>query len=165
MSGSEMEAARAVAFRFLSHSARSRAEMERRLERGGFDDDITSAVILELEERGHLDDDRFASDWILDRADRKRYGKVRLTAELMRKGVESDTIKEAIGGVSEEDEIRRAMEIARTKCPVEGALVDSHDGGLEAERKLSQMLLRRGFNWSTVKQVLALRAENIEKLS
>jgi regulatory protein len=165
MTETELKAARAVAFRFLGHSARSGAEIERRLERGGFDTEVTADVVAELRRDGYLDDDRFASDWIHDRADRKRYGKTRLASELTSRGVDRDIVKQAIGEVSEEDEIRRAMEIAAAKAPANPLSIQNHEEMLKAEHRLAQMLQRRGFNWEIVKQVLALRAENRKELS
>ena len=119
MTNEELKAARAVAFRFLGHSARSCVEIERRLERGGFDAEVTADVMAELRRDGYLDDDKFAADWIVDRADRKRYGKTRLAAELIHRGVDGDTISEVIGAVSEEDEVRRALELAAVKAPID----------------------------------------------
>lgn len=165
MTSDELKAARMVAFRFLGHSARSSTEIERRLERGGFNAETTAAIVAELRREGHVDDVRFASDWIQDRADRKRYGRTRLAAELASRGVDRDTVNQVIGDVSEEDEIRRALEIAATKSPVTPNPPQNREEMLQADNRLAQMLQRRGFNWDIVKQVLALRAENRKELS
>ncbi len=165
MTDTELKAARAVAFRFLDHSARSSAEIERRLERGGYDADTTALVISELQRDGYLNDDKFANDWIQDRADRKRYGKIRLASELANRGIDRDTVNQAIGAVSEEDEVRRAMEIASSRSPENPLQPGNREERQVADRKLAQMLLRRGFNWEIVKQVLVRREENRKELS
>src|SRR5438105_2994711 len=108
------EAARAVAFRFLAYAPRSRAEMERRLERAGFEADVVQVILAELVERGYLDDAQLARTWVEDRADRKRYGRARLAAELRRKGVEKEAVEEAIGSLSAEGEGERALAAAKT---------------------------------------------------
>jgi len=161
----KLKAARAVAFRFLGYSARSCAEIERRLDRGGFDPSVTAVVVAELRQEGYLDDESFASDWIKDRADRKQYGRSRLKAELVQRGVDGETIQQAIGAVTAEDEFRRALEIALKKQPLTPLTTQGRDELLQADQKLAQMLHRRGFTWDIVKQVLALREENREELS
>jgi regulatory protein len=161
----ELKAARAVAFRFLGHSARSCAEIERRLERAGFELEVVTSLMAELQRDGYLNDDKFASDWIQDRADRKRYGKTRLTAELTQRGVDRDTISNVIGAVSDEDEIRRAMEIVISKSKDCLESQQTQEDAHKVTHRLAQLLLRRGFNWDIVKQVLALQAENRKELS
>jgi regulatory protein len=165
MADAELKAARAVAFRFLGHSARSCVEIERRLERGGFDSEVSAAVVDELRRDGYLDDGRFATDWIQDRADRKGYGRSRLAAELNQRGVDRDTVKQVIGDVTQEDEIRRALDIAAAKAPVSLMPTLGSAELLQANHRLAQLLQRRGFNWDIVKQVLAHREENRRELS
>ena len=82
MKSLDIEAARTVAFRFLGYSARTRAEIEQRLSRDEFPDEIVAQVVRELEADGYLDDAGFARRWVEDRADRKRYGRARLASEL-----------------------------------------------------------------------------------
>jgi regulatory protein len=118
MDSSELEAARAAAFRFIGYAARSSCEVERRLTRGGVSAEAMEQVLADLKQAGLIDDRQFASDWIDDRADRMRYGKKRLTAELMRRGIDGDTIKEAVSGISEEDEVRRAADLVHKKWPL-----------------------------------------------
>src|SRR5438045_202053 len=104
----DIEAARAVAFRFLGYSARTRAEIEQRLARDEFPPEIVTQVIGELKEQGFLDDSGFARHWVDDRADRKRYGRKRLAAELSRKGIDRETAAEVLDTIAEDDEYRRA---------------------------------------------------------
>lgn len=165
MDQTALEAARRVAFRFLGYAARSRAEIEARLERDGFAPEITAAVIAELEARNYLNDAQFARDWIQDRADRKKYGRTRLAAELQRKGVDRETVQEALESVDDAAELRRALDLGRAKWP--SALPPDADYALlQAEqRKISAFLQRRGFSWNIITQVLAELMANQEELS
>ncbi len=160
MSNDDLEAARTVAFRFLGHSARSENEIVKRLQRDDFKHEIIETVLLELREKEYVNDDQFASDWVADRADRKRYGKTRLAMELGRKGIERETIKDVVGDISDEDELRRAMEIAESKSPIDSFIFEDREQRNVAKRKLGQFLQRRGFSWSVVMQVLELRSQN-----
>lgn len=160
MSTEDLEAARAVAFRFIGYAARSRSEMEKRLEREAYAPDVIAAVVAECEAAGWVDDEKFAKDWIDDRADRKKYGKTRLKMELQRKGIDKDTLTEALDAVGEEDELARCRAAAQTKWkPDVYALLDRKEQQAE-KQKITNFLMRRGFNWSTIKQVLAELAPN-----
>jgi regulatory protein len=155
MDAETLEAARAVALHFIGYAARSRAEVEQRLTRAEFVPEVIAAVVAECEERGWLDDAAFARRWVEDRADRKRFGRARLAAELRRKGVDREDVDAALGTADEEAELNRARAAARTKwrlnTPTE---VDAETLKAE-ERKLSGFLQRRGFAWSTISQVVA----------
>src|SRR5690348_5028226 len=149
-----LEAARAVAFRFLGYTARSRAEIERRLERAEFAPDVIAAVTAEMAAAGWLDDERFARDWVGDRADRKMYGRGRLAAELRRRGVDKETVAEALEPLDEESESRRAHAALKDRLRPE-LLAEADAETRQAEkRKLAGFLQRRGFSWQIITQVL-----------
>ncbi|HLJ54962.1 MAG TPA: regulatory protein RecX [Chthonomonadaceae bacterium] len=160
MKQSDIEAARAVAFRYLGYSARSAAEIRSRLARNEFADEMISQVVEELRTAGYLDDAEFARHWVQDRADRKRYGRTRLAAELNRKGVDRDAADEALGAIGADDEARRAMEAAGPRwARIDPASLDA--AGLQKEKaRIAAFLTRRGFGWDTIKKVLAALVEN-----
>lgn len=152
----DLESARNIAYRFLGYSARSRAEVEKRLERSEFTPEIIQAVIDEFELKGYLNDEKFAKDWIADRADRKNYGRNRLAAELNRKGVSRETIKETLdANDDEESEFRRALESAKSKWKLNSDLETTTDEINSEKRRVSGFLQRRGFSFQIIKKVLA----------
>lgn len=156
----DIEAARVVAFHFLGYSARTRAEIEKRLARDEFPADIIDQVLGELQDQGFLDDAGFARHWVEDRADRKRYGRTRLKAELTRKGIDRDTAAEALDTIGEDDEFRRAMLAAGSRWEPEALqMLDPH--ALQKEKsRIAGFLQRRGFTWQTIKKVFDGLLEN-----
>jgi regulatory protein len=157
-----LEAARAVAFRFLGYAARSRAEIERRLAKADFEPDVIEAVVAELEARKWIDDAQFAQDWVADRADRKLYGRGRLAAELRTRGVDRESVDAALETVNEEAELSRARAALDRKWRTE-TLPALEGEALQAEkRRLANFLQRRGFSWHIITQVLAERVVNNE---
>lgn len=148
-----LEAALNVAFRYLGYSARSRSEMERRLERAGFEPDIIDKVVSELEARDWLDDSKFAQDWVEDRADRKRYGRRRLAQELRNKGIERDQIDAALETIETEDEVTRALAAARTRWDSQTLSQADFQTQQSEKRRMAQFLQRRGFTWEVISQV------------
>jgi len=159
----DLEAARGVALRFLGYSARSRSEMQKRLERDEFAPEIIEAVLAELEARNWVNDAQFAQDWVADRADRKKYGKSRLAAELRRKGIDKEQVTAAIGGVEEEEELARARSAAASRWKLEAADAD-RETILAEKRRIASFLQRRGFGWGIITQVLAELTANQEEL-
>lgn len=156
----DIEAARVVAFRFLGYSARSRAEIEKRLERDEFPPEIITQVLGEMEASGYLNDTKFAQDWVEDRAERKRYGRTRLASELNRKGIDSETIHQALDTVDEESEFRRALRAAEAKWDTETLQRLEFLDRQTEKRRIAGFLQRRGFSWQTITQVLTVLMEN-----
>jgi len=153
MDAETLEAARAVAFRYLGYAARSRSEIERRLERADFDPAVIAQVVSEMETGGWLDDRRFASDWVADRADRKQYGRARLAAELRRRGVEAEAVDDALSTVDVEAEVRRALAAARGRWHPETIDLGDRAAVENEKRRLASFLQRRGFAWDIIKEV------------
>ncbi len=160
MDSEKLEAARKVAFRFLGVSARSVSEIEKRLLKAEFEPEIIQSVVQEAAERGWLDDTKFASDWIEDRADRKGYGKTRLKQELRGKGLDSETIEAALEEIAPEAEAERARQTAEARW------AKMHRDGMDSatvyaeKQKLMQFLMRRGFSHGIIRQVIGEVTEN-----
>ena len=150
-----LEAAYNVAVRYLGYSARSRSEIEKRLERAGFETEIIEKVIAHLESRDWLDDKKFAQDWVDDRADRKRYGRRRLAQELRNKGIERETIDAALNTIEAEDEVTRAQAAVRTRWDPQTLAHADFDTKQAEKRRMAQFLQRRGFTWDIISQVFA----------
>jgi regulatory protein len=158
----DLEAARGVALRFLGYSARTKAEIEQRLARDEFPQEIIAAMVAEMEAAGYVNDEDFARHWLEDRADRKRYGKIRLMAELRRKGVDRDTATEALSAIAESDEVRRAAAAAAAKWSAEDLRNLDFESLHKEKARIYRFLAGRGFSHRTIKEVLAGMMENPE---
>ncbi len=84
--------AREVALRFLSYRARSVREVERRLGREGFPEQVIREVVHRLQETGLLDDRHFARLWVRDKMHRGPYGRVALRHQLHQRGISREII-------------------------------------------------------------------------
>lgn len=145
---SEEEEARQYLNRLLHYRPRSREEAKRRLSRKGYPAGIIAEVIIWAEEAGLIDDYRFAKLWIADRLERKPKGKIALRRELWEKGVESETIEEALAqfGIDERVMIRELAEKRLQRYRGE----ERHN----QYRKTLAFLSRRGFSLSEAREVL-----------
>lgn len=142
---------REAALRLLAHRPRTEAELRQRLTRKGFDAGAADACIVELRERGLLDDAAFAEMFTRDRVRLNPRGRRRVLQELRGRGVEAEVAVTAMEGVLREeavDEVALAREAARRWRP---------RGGEEpprARRRLTGYLARRGFGSETVRAVV-----------
>ena len=93
-----------------------------------------------------LDDQEFASWWILQRQTFRPKGKYALKKELQLKGIDKDLIARLVEEVDEEKEALKALE----KC------LGRYQGlsSLERKKKIVSFLQYRGFSWDSIKKVL-----------
>jgi regulatory protein len=138
------------ALRYLRARLRSRAEIEFRLRRYGYDGDVVRSVTEMLAARGYVDDHEFAGAWVRDRTRLKPKGRRGLRAELAAKGVAAEAVEAALAenvADTEEELARRAL------AP---RLAGIKTGGEEkARRAILSLLARRGFDAGLARRIAA----------
>ncbi len=107
MSELEPEERRAwvAALRALAARRLSEAQLWGKLERKGFADAAIGAAVARCKHEGYLDDALFARLYVEN--SRKTVGDARLVADLVRRGIDRDAARAAVGA-SESDEAERA---------------------------------------------------------
>jgi len=138
------------ALRLLGYRGRSRVEMRQRLLRKGYDEAIVDEAVQWLEEHGLLDDAQFSQAWVEARSQAQPMGRGRLAWELRAKGVERETVSEALEPRDDETELRLALQVGRQK--IERAR--DKDPAI-VRNQVAAALQRRGFSWSVTRRVLA----------
>jgi regulatory protein len=163
---------REAALGLLSHQARTRAELGRRLRAKGFRPARVTACLDRLEARGLLDDSAVASAFVRDRLRLRPRGRTRLAAELRSKGVSADLADRVVNAVLDEEgatESQLATRVAQAWLKRQGASVVSAltsgertPGALRARRRLHGYLARRGFGGAALVHAMdaALEAES-----
>jgi len=139
------------ALRILKYRFNSVAELSRKLRAKQFDRETIEAAIARLRTEKWLDDERFAAAYVRTRA-LKSKGGLRIRRELMRAGVDDETIARAVSAnVSADDERERATAIAQKRLP---NLVARY-GADAARNKLTAYLLKQGYQAALVYDVVA----------
>jgi regulatory protein len=136
------------ALTFLGYRPRSEAETRERLEKHGFVETEIARVVERLKSLNLLNDAAFAEYWKENRTSFKPRGQRMLRSELRRKGVDSGTISEAVEGIDELENARRAAEAKARNLPVTDYQV--------FRQKLGGYLQRRGFNYGVISQTVKL---------
>lgn len=142
--------AKEIALNFLSYRARSEKEISEKLKKKGFKPEKIEEVIEDLKRVNLLDDYEFACGWIKDRMKNRPRGIALLKQELIKKGVKKEIIDKALGECyPEADEVKLATELIKKR--------EKRYKNLErklARKRMSDFLLRRGFSYEVVKEVL-----------
>ncbi len=137
-----------LALRYLARTDRTAAQVERYLEDKGASRSQVRVVIRELERRGYLNDQAFATRWAEARLLRRPMGRERLKAELLMRGFEASVTERALGkafqSISEQELACQALE-----------------GRVRRTRPLQwvRFLRQRGFDDDTIQQVTQVNLE------
>ncbi|MFI3226858.1 MAG: regulatory protein RecX [Clostridia bacterium] len=91
----QFKRALATSFRILSKKAYSRHEIEQKLIKFEYDEEIVEQVLAKLEEMKLVDDEEYA-DIIIEGYTQKGWGKQKIREELYKRGVPSDISKEKL---------------------------------------------------------------------
>lgn len=134
--------ARKILLDQLTGRARTRAELATKLAQRDVPDDIAERLLDRFTEVGLIDDAAFARQWIEQRQEGRGLARRALSQELRRKGVDDETVREALEERAEDDpdaELEAARMLVRRKLrSVQGL---DHD---KAVRRLVGMLARKG---------------------
>src|SRR5437763_6713375 len=124
----------------LERQPRTRAELARGMARRGVPEDAAAAVLDRFAEVGLIDDAAFAAAWVDSRHTGRGLARRALAAELRRRGVDQQTAREALTGVSDDDELEAARALVARRLASTARLP-----GDARVRRLVGMLGRKGF--------------------
>ena len=134
------------ALKYLSPRPRSEAEVRARLRRHGYDVDIIQQVITKLKEQKLVDDTVFAQFWRENRENFKPRSRRLIEVELKQKGVDAETIAEAIEGF--DDELGAYKAAQRKAIPLTGLDYPSF------RKRLGTFLRQRGFPYELINMTI-----------
>ena len=118
-----------------------RAELAAKLAQRSFPADEIAAALGRLEEQGYVDDSKTAADFIAHRRERRGEGRLRLRAELVRRGAPAEAVDEALAGLDDEDDLAAARAAAARRAGDDPAALARH-------------LTRKGFTRRAIVAVL-----------
>lgn len=136
----------AHAFRLLGLRSHSRRELEEKLHTKGFEPQHAAEALGRLGELGLLDDRAFALEFIRSRSRRKPAGRLKLRAELRRRGIGEPLIDELL---RDYDAKGPCLQAAEKKLRTLGP-----SPGQKEKEKLTRFLSGRGFVWEEIREAL-----------
>jgi len=146
----ELQKAKKYVYMLLSRRMYASKEIRNKLKEQGYTDEIIEEVILTMERYGYVNDRTFAEEWVQSRIHNKPKGRIVLRRELAGKGIEKDAIAEVLDqALGESGQSDLILEMARRK-----ARSYRNDDPVAARRKLQGFLIRRGFDYETVRNIV-----------
>jgi len=138
------------AMKLLERRLHSRAEMQRKLARREYGEQVISGVLDDLVRMGYVDDERFAKTKALSAAQHKQHGRRRAFLELIKSGIKGNVAAKAVEDVYD---VTDTLAIARQLAIKQAPRLRKLDP-LVARRRLVGMLQRRGFNYDDIRPVV-----------
>jgi regulatory protein len=136
------------AARLLAGRPHFRAELAAKLRQRGIPEEEIAAALDRLTAEGYLDDTRAAADFVAHRRERGGEGKLRLRAELVRRGAAAEAIDAALADLGEEDDLAAAEAAAERWRRSAGS------ARREDPSALARHLARKGFSSRAIVAVL-----------
>ncbi|MHB9148721.1 MAG: regulatory protein RecX [Thermoleophilia bacterium] len=149
----DLGAARARALRYLETRERSRAEVQRRLARYGYEPALIEDVVVWLVHLGYVDDRRFAQ-WFARARSHGSWGPRRITQDLLQRGVERSLVAEVVGTMRPEGQGATEV-VAELAALVQRRFArELVADPAKAERHIASFLERRGHGWDVIRAIL-----------
>lgn len=133
-----------IAARALAMRPMTRKMLLEKLAEKEYGEDEAALAADAMEELGALDDADYARVFALDR-EARGWGVVRIKQELLRRGVERETVEEATGELEDPTETIEAFISAKAR----GTALDR-----KTADKIAAALIRKGFKWDQIRPVL-----------
>lgn len=150
--------ARTICLRLLAGAPKTRAQLADALHRNGVPGDVAERVLDRLGDVGLVDDAAFAEAWVQSRHAGRGLARRALRSELRRRGIDDETVGEALDGLDNDDEVATARRLVDRKLPSTRRLEPA-----TRSRRLVGMLARKGYPYGVTVRVVreALEAEGV----
>ena len=139
--------ARDKALEILSRKPLSSSELEDKLGKKGYDEEIVDSVISELENLGYIDDYDYAR-LFLEHCKQKLWGKKKIRYEMKQKGLDSSIIEEILSEFDDDDGVDDMKETIISKYGTQD-LCD-----VKVKAKITRYFASRGFDFSLIDRAL-----------
>ncbi len=138
------------ALRLLDFRMRTVAEVREKLAGQGFAKAVIADTITSLEDYGFLNDAEYARLYIKDKL--ASAGKHKLSYDLLNKGIDPATVKAALEGTDEDEELTACYNLAYKKY-VTLKTREMDEGKLK--EKVYRYLIGKGYSYDLIKQAYA----------
>lgn len=136
---------RDYALKVIEFKDRTEKEIREKLTQKGYDENIIEDEIVFLKNYGFINDLRYAERFISDAINLKKWGRTRMRAELLRKGVDREIIDNAVeDAFMDVDDDRLLNEMRRR-------FKNSDLSNIKERTRIFNFYMRRGFSPDEIK--------------
>lgn len=139
------------ALSFLAYQMRSEHEVHQKLLKAEFGEAVIQEAIQKLTRLGFLNDETYATALAETKKRTSKKGPKAILQDLKQKGINPKLQQEVVEAFSEEEQLSMAMELAEKKVRQEQRKTPS-----QIKQKVQEFLVRKGYSFSIVQQVLEM---------
>lgn len=140
------------AMNLLQKRAYTSAGLREKLREGEYPETCIEEALAYVESYGHVDDLRYAKDFIAYNLDRK--SRMRIEQDLLRKGIRKDTVRTVFDELEEQG--TRQDEEAMIKVLLEKKKYDAKTAEGQEKQRMYAFLYRKGFHSEAINRALLL---------
>jgi regulatory protein len=145
----------------LARRALTAGEVADRLRRDGYAGDEVADAVERLVDRSFVDDRQATYNHVRRRVEEGRHGPLKVRAELLRRGVDTGLVDEALADAFPPDDLRESVRRAAMKMAGSGGIPRDRTG----RERIARRLARAGFPVGAVSRWLDERAGPYDDLT
>lgn len=138
-----------AALKTIERSYKTEKEIVAKLTEKGYEAEAIEKSIEFLREYNFMNDEAYTKMYVKDKI--RAQGKNKIKYSLLRKGIDDETISEVLSGVEDDEERKRAYELASKKHM---QLIKRETDKYKIWNKLSMFLVSKGYDYSLAKDVI-----------
>jgi regulatory protein len=142
----EIKKAENYVLNLISFRPRSCYEVELKMRKKRFSEDVIKKTINKALKLGYLNDEKFAKIWVNNKVE----GKIKIQKELRQKGIADEIIEEILKDIDDEIEIKKAFDLGKKRMERL-----KNEKPFNRVKRCALFLERKGFSYEVIKKVLA----------
>lgn len=145
-------------YRYLSGRDHASFELKQKVLKKGFSSDLIESVIEEFDDKGLLNDEKFANKFAADKAEFKKWGPKKIKSELFKKGITKNVVEKVIQKLAEsleQDQI--CVDLLRKR---KQHFLREQDQ-IKRKQKMYRYLAGKGYNGTTISKAIEQITEDL----
>lgn len=132
-------------------------DIENKLAKYDLPEEERTRILRHLVEEKYVDDQRYAEAYVRDKYRFNKWGRMKIAQGLRIKGIDNETISEAMGAIDETEYLSILRDLIKAKRKSTKGKSDYEING-----KLARFATGRGFEYSAIRQCLGSDIEEYE---
>ena len=133
------------------------SDIETKLSRYNLTEEERTRILRHLIEEKYIDDCRYAEAYVRDKYRFNKWGRIKIAQGLRMKGIDSETINNAMGAIDEDEYLEILRDLIKAKRKSTRGKNDYEING-----KIARFAVGRGFEYAAIRQCLGNDIEEYE---
>lgn len=133
------------------------SDIETKLSRYDLTEEERTRILRHLIEEKYIDDCRYAEAYVRDKYRFNKWGRIKIAQGLRMKGIDNETINNAMGAIDEDEYLGILRDLIKTKRKSTRGKNDYEING-----KIARFAVGRGFEYAAIRQCMGTDIEEYE---